>query len=312
MKMHPDDRFHPPTSDDPFWSETCWFTFTLPERRLSGQLYPFFRPNQGVCAAGAFFWDDSGHEPHTIRFGKNFWHLPMPDQDLTDIQLANGISIRCLEPLSKYHIHYLDPDAREVEVDLTFTAIAPPNYLGDLHYEHPGRCQGKMRIGGETFTVDSYGMRDRTWGPRSQLSADIHGSGAMAGGYSYATADDNNAFHMIGMEFTAGECVNIHGYYLRDGDYAKLRSGRRTVVERDPTTGAPLRVLIEAEDELGRSFRAEGQCLNKISMHINPNLYTWNCLTEWRFGGVTGFGEDHDNWSTSAARHFFRDFLRKQ
>ena len=46
--MHPDDEFHPPTSDDPYWTETCWFTFTVPERRLSGQLYPFFRTNQGV------------------------------------------------------------------------------------------------------------------------------------------------------------------------------------------------------------------------------------------------------------------------
>ena len=42
-ETHPDDEFHPPTSDDPYWTETCWFTFTVPERRLSGQLYPFFR-----------------------------------------------------------------------------------------------------------------------------------------------------------------------------------------------------------------------------------------------------------------------------
>ena len=53
-----DDDFHPPTDDDPFWTETCWFTFTVPERRLSGQLYPFFRPNQGVMAAAVYLWDE--------------------------------------------------------------------------------------------------------------------------------------------------------------------------------------------------------------------------------------------------------------
>ena len=53
MTTHPDDGFHPPTSDDPFWTETCWFTFAVPERRLSGQLYPFLRPNQGVTSRGA-------------------------------------------------------------------------------------------------------------------------------------------------------------------------------------------------------------------------------------------------------------------
>ena len=52
MAQHPDDEFHTPTSDDPYWTETCWFTFHIPERRISGQLYPYFSPNQGTCAAG--------------------------------------------------------------------------------------------------------------------------------------------------------------------------------------------------------------------------------------------------------------------
>jgi hypothetical protein len=50
---HPDDELHPPASADPDWTETCWFTFAVPERRLSGQLYPFFRRNQNVAAGGA-------------------------------------------------------------------------------------------------------------------------------------------------------------------------------------------------------------------------------------------------------------------
>ena len=45
---HPDDELHAPTTDDPAWSETCWFTFTVPERKLSGQFYPYFLANLGV------------------------------------------------------------------------------------------------------------------------------------------------------------------------------------------------------------------------------------------------------------------------
>ena len=84
--MHPDDGFHPPTTDDPHWAETCWFTFTVPERKLSGQLYPFFHPNLGVLSAGAYFWDDTGDQVWNCLYAKNFWHLPIPDQPLTDIQ----------------------------------------------------------------------------------------------------------------------------------------------------------------------------------------------------------------------------------
>jgi hypothetical protein len=94
--MHPDDEFHQPTSDTTDWSETCWFTFTVPERKLSGQLYPFFRANLGTMAAGAYFWDPSGSRPETCLYSKNFWHLPIPEQPLSDITLGNGIFYRCI------------------------------------------------------------------------------------------------------------------------------------------------------------------------------------------------------------------------
>lgn len=43
-----DDRFREPTRDDPFWSETVWFSFTVPERNMQGYVYPWIRPNQGL------------------------------------------------------------------------------------------------------------------------------------------------------------------------------------------------------------------------------------------------------------------------
>ena len=92
---HPDDRFHPPSSDDPYWTETCWFTFAVPERKLSAQLYPFFRPNQGVTSCGAFVWDDGASERWRCLYSKNLWHVPLPaDADLTDLEL---------EPLRRAH-----------------------------------------------------------------------------------------------------------------------------------------------------------------------------------------------------------------
>jgi hypothetical protein len=68
-------------------------------------------------------------------------------------------------------------------------------------------------------------------------------------------------------------------------------------------------VRIDGVDELDRPLHAEGRCLNQIGVHLNPNLFTVNCLTEWTFGGVTAFGEDHDNWGAASIRKFIRDFL---
>jgi hypothetical protein len=304
--MHPDDQFHPPTSDDPFWTETCWFTFAVPERKLSGQLYPFFRPNQGVCTSGVFVWDDSGSELWSCLYAKNLWHVPMPaNADLNDIELANGLHYQTLEAQKRYRVRYRDLDEDALEIDLHFEAVCPPNYLAGSHLDQPGRYTGTLRLYDEEITIDAYGMRDRSWGLRSQIGHDIHHSGALRGGYSYATASGRDAFHAITMAFQDDQCIPIHGFLLREGVYSKIvpAKGGRTVLEREG--GAPMRVRLELEDELGRELVAEGRCLNRIGVHLNPNLFSWNCLTEWSFDGIQAYGEDHDNWSASAARRFF-------
>lgn len=301
-----DDEFHPPTSDDPFWTETCWFSFSVPERKLSGQLYPFFRPNQGVTAAAAYFWDDRGNQIWNARYVKNFWHLPIPDQPLSDIQLANGIRYKVLEPLQRYAVGYDDPDADDLHVDLTFTAVAPPNLLAESHVDQPGRYQGTIVLEGETIEVDAYGMRDRSWGPRPQFGDAMHG--ATNGGYSYATASERDGFHAITMDYGERGCIGIHGYVMRDGEWSKLKSATREVLERDADTGFPRRVILDITDEAGRELHVEGRALNQLAFPINPNLFTINCLTEWRFDGITAYGEDHDNWAAASIRRFMRRF----
>ena len=315
---HPDDEFHPADPTDPYWTETCWFTFTVPERRLSGQFYPFFRTNLGVLSAGAFFWDETGRTPADILHARHFWHLPIPEQPLSDIHLGNGISYRCLEPLHRYEIAYRDPDAVPggaggegpvIGADLTFTAIARPNYLGESHLDQPGRYQGTITVAGEEVVVDSYGFRDRSWGPRSQFGHGIHGTQARCGGYSYATASERDAFHAITMDFNGGfgaGSMAIHGYVLRDGEWSKVASGSRAVLARDPVTAYPTAVAVDMVDELGRALHAEGRCLNGLGLFLNPNLYSVNCLTEWTFDGITAYGEDHDNWSATGIREFLR------
>lgn len=298
-----DDEFHPPTSDDPAWAETCWFTFSVPERRLSGQLYPFFSPNLGVLAQGVYVWDEHGTLPHTARYAKNLWHVPLPDQPLSDLRLETGLRYRVLEPLTRYALAYDDPDAGDLSVDLVFTAAGPANPLAGSHLDQPGRYTGTLVLDGETIAVDAYGFRDRSWGPRSQVGDTMHG--ATNGGYSYATASERDGFHAITMVF-GGACVGIHGYVVRDGTWSRLASATREVVERDAGTGYPRRVVLDLVDELGRALHAEGTCLNSLGFPINPNLFTVNCLTEWVFDGVTAYGEDHDNWSAASARRAFR------
>ena len=175
-------------------------------------------------------------------------------------------------------------------------------------YCQVGHYTGSVTVAGQTYDVTPdhwQGARDRSWGVRSQFGQGLTSSPAQRGGYSYATASADDGFHAITMDFGDG-CIGIHGYVIREGQWAKLVSAKREVLERDDETGAPTRVVIDITDDAGRDIRAEGRCLNRVGVHLNPNLFTWNCLTEWTFDGVTAWGEDHDNWSAPAARRFFR------
>jgi hypothetical protein len=80
-------------------------------------------------------------------------------------------------------------------------------------------------------------------------------------------------------------------------------------VARSTATGTPRGGRWGGGPAGGGAVGAQGRCLNRLGVHLNPNLFTVNCLTEWRFGGITAFGEDHDNWSAPAARRFFRAAL---
>jgi hypothetical protein len=300
---HPDDEFHPSTSEDPAWAETCWFALCEPSRHLSAHLYPFFQPNLAVAAAGAYVWDDRGSQPWNCRYMKNFWHLPYPTTPLSDLRMEGGIRYRCLQDQSVYEIAYDDPDGGdELRVEVTFTAVAEPNYLGEHHLDQPGRYRGTLVLAGERIDIDSYGFRDRSWGPRSQFGP------GRATGYDFATASQGHGFHLI--SFHSGEgYIGMHGHILRDGAWSRVSSGQRQVLARESATGAPSRVAIDLTDEMGRELHAEGEALNRIGVHLNPNLFTWMSLTRWKFDGLDAFGEDHDNWSASGARRTFRGLL---
>jgi hypothetical protein len=299
----PDDELHPPTGPEPEWSETCWFTFAIPERNLSVQFYPYFRPNLGVAAGAVYAWGGHGENMANCRYAKNFWHLPMPDTPLSDLRLANGITYRALEPVRRYAVGYRDPDGGDLAIDLDVRCIDAPFRLHS-HYDQATRATGSITLDGDTFDVDCVGFRDRSWGVRSQFGKTVMGPAVYAP-YTWGTTRSGDGFFSMGGDFGNG-VVNVHGFLRRDALQSPIASGTHVVLERDDATGYPRRARIVGTDAEGRTFTAEGVARNGFGWNINPNLYTINSLMEWSLDGETAFGEHHDNWSASSIRDFHR------
>jgi hypothetical protein len=297
-----DDNFHKPTSDDPFWSETTWFSFTVPERNMQGYVYPWIRPNQGLLGGGVWVWDDSGHQPWDVPFYENQYNIPYPKLgDLRDIEFPNGISIRCTRPLTTYEVRYSHPD---LELEFTFDATMEPHVLSKGgpnlfagHVDQPGRVFGRMNLRGEEIEFDSYAIRDRSWGSRVEdkglRMAYSHGQGAHGSFLAFAYPDQEDSPVTM-------------GYLQRDGESATLVSGRR-VIERPGDYAT--RVVIEAKDSLGRELEAVGTCVSRMSFTNIPWMFNWCSLTRWEFDGAEGWGEDQDVWHLDKWRQFKRSRL---
>ncbi len=282
-----DDFFHQPGSDDIFWTETAMFSFSVPERRISGMTYPLFRLNQGVCSSGIYIWDDSGEGDHEIIYSQNFWHLPLPEDDKR-IRLLNGLKYDVLEPLRRYRVRY---DGGLVKFDLEYEGICEPvmNQAGN-HLDQPCRVTGTLEIRGEKIPVDCYEIRDKTWHVRSDLrmTSDI-----AEGSYTYAiTPDSAVVAQMTGSPTSEQELLS--GWLLRDGKVSALTSGLRTA-SREP--GRPARnVELRGADELGRTFHISGKTFNHFALRAAPAIPAWASGVEFDFDGVPADGQTQE-WS---------------
>jgi hypothetical protein len=290
-----DDDFHRPTSSDIYWSETAWFAFAVPERRLTAFAYPLFRTNQQICSAAVHVWDDSAEADYAVLYSHNYWHLPFP-ATLTHMALPSGLSYDTVEPLKSYRLRYASD---ELTFDVTFDGIHPAQlsagsgYDGN-HIDQAGRVRGTMCLHGETIAVDCYEMRDRSWHVRPDSRPTLPPEIAQ-GSYTYAVSGQQTF-----LVKTAGADRNLTkittGWLLRDGILSPLVEGER-VVERQP--GRPPRnVRVEAIDALGRTLVARGSTVNRFAMRATPAIVGWISGTVWDISGDSLWGEDQE-WSAA-------------
>ena len=286
-----DDMFHEPTSSDPWWTETVWFSWMVPERNLLGYWYVVFRKNLGVVFGGVLVFDDTAVLPWELPVFDWHWHQPLPDRhDLRDLDVLGGMKLQCLEHGRRFRFAYENDD---VAFDLAYDALMQPMlsrqtppFNHGTHVDQPGRVTGAMTLHGDEIAVDCIAMRDRSWGirtPRRQPKL----------GYCHATAGPQSSFLTISVDRKGVDGI-LTGYLMRDGEWALMTSGSRSV-ERD-AQGRPAIVRVEGVDELGRTLEAHGTTASRQVFTAYPDMFCWNSLARWDFDDVTAWGEDQDIW----------------
>lgn len=296
-------------SPEPWWNESAWFGFQIPERGLNGFFYYWVRPNMNLVAGGVAVWDAHGSHRDDCLYYHWFPFNPLPaDADMFSFSLTNGMSVETLAPLREYRLSF---EAEACSLDLNWRGVTPAydvsfstggkrgtEDFGNFHYEQLGHITGTLVIDGERFDVDCHQMRDRSWGVRRPFLAH------MRGGLEMAWVSDRLAFSttMITPDATKAESdVDrfAYGMMIVDGVLSVPASGHRRVTERAPD-GAPLAVEVELTDPDGRTISATGRMRNRLR-YVDLWYVDW-CLVEWEVNGEAGWGESQDMASVDDVR----------
>jgi hypothetical protein len=301
-----DDRFHALDGGEPYWTETIWLGFAVPERRVSGVTYAVMRPNLSVCSLGVFVWDDNGASEQDCLYFESYPHLPLP-ADLSAFDLTCGYSHQVIEPSKKYRMSY--DDGVELLLDLEFEGIHPPIARGHGDSvdgsNQLGRVTGQIRLNGEEINVDCLQFRGRAWTVRGDSRFAPRQDGQEAQFYSDTFAATKNSAFFVSTMGDSKTTLVLNGYFLNHGEAFQITEGSR-VVERDPVHGYPTRVTIEAMDESGRLVNAVGECVNHLRMATVPGVPFpfWVNGTTWLINGDPAWGEDQDVPVGRPGRHF--------
>jgi hypothetical protein len=307
------DHFAPKMGDDPYWADSSWFSWAIPDRNITGFFYNHFRPNMNCLLGGPAMWDLSGQ--HSWEFPYYDWQLmrTLPegrygvDYDKYHWTAPWSMSIELLEPLKRYKLGY---NRHGFVLDLEFEATAEPSFIGadaadglehafSMHFEQPGRIKGTVSVDGERYAVDTFSIRDGSYGRR--FLEDF-----TPGGYTWSTANEKTGWHLIAQDSENSRETKIWGgYLLRDGTLSKLVRGVRRVVER--AGPRPVRLEIDAEDALGRHLHAVGREQVPAELTLFPDRSQWWTLYQWDYDGFTdAVGEDQEYYPLHAFRRWHR------
>jgi hypothetical protein len=308
-----DELLHPVAGDAPYaLTETSYFGFNLPERRINGEIYVWFHPRLRVASAGVFCWQGMKPTALAAEYYDYRLYLPYPERQIDDYSLANGLRFRVEEPLARVELAYDDPE-RHTHLRLVSRAVMPPAVIpGGGHFVQAVRTEGELVLDGQAHPIDGWFTRDRSWGaPREERPYPVPPLGWLVGVFG-----DDFAFHVrafddpaLGPEWAghyafpqAGQNLRF-GYVWREGRLVALaRAAKRTVRAADGL--APVAFELELEDVEGVRHPIRGEVTARLPWNTWSNVLVYMCQTRWRSGEREGYGDAQDMLFPDYVRRF--------
>jgi hypothetical protein len=330
--MTPSDINHEnmhPTLDEAAWSESYYFNFIDPVSKIGMFTRMGFRPGDGWADALHVIYLEGSRVAFTYGRRDIGNDLTVYDDDLK----TGDLTIKCLEPHSKWQLDYNGPaqdiaDASillersklrpegwfkgaQLDMKLIFDCITEPHFTHSEngstgtygHFEQSGKVTGNIKVGDQSWQVQGYGVRDKSWGPRDWGAGQRGGSTASQP--SFSTPGSPNPFvNWFSMNFgpdaamggsafrhSTGE-IRGGGWIQQHGQSRRL-NGVVITTEYKANSIIHEHVRLTGKIEGGEDIEITGQVLNvcptKVPMPGGATFINEG-LVEFDWNGKTGFG----------------------
>lgn len=308
MVLAASDELRHTWDDDPLWRESWYFNFSDPTNEIGAWLYLWVVPNQplksgmlvslyhGVPTDGNSneqAWESPGH---VLRGPSGSWVYcyrqdvsELIEEDVDDVSLC-GLTMKRLEPLKRYRLAFDDPGNAELELDCAFMTrpwdfadnVHPtPPWLASNRYHRGWKARGTLKIGADSFTIDTTGDSDHSWGTRD---GNAMGANNLK---TYALQSHDGGLSVKAQMLGEPEKELARGYIALGTDMQAVRSIKETSQYTDKGQMHDIRLVVE--DVTGRSIEAHMDAMFAAVSGGGPS------------GGYEGAGSwEVDNWGTCA------------
>ncbi|MEJ2458512.1 MAG: hypothetical protein P8Y58_10345 [Novosphingobium sp.] len=294
-------------------TETQYFGFNSPEYDIHGFTILWAHPAIGAASGGIIAWQ--GHKTSQLACEiydyRGFMGEDIFVNDLHHVVMDSGVEHIIDEPLQRMRTRYRD-DARGNALDLTYRAASPPAMrVGNHHFEQGLKIEGEITLRGKTYPIDSYTVRDRSWGEArseepmplpplawiSGIFGDDFSFGCMSFEDSSRPVDWAEDFEMPPESALKG------GWIWYEGRMRSIvRASRLT--RRDPVTRQPMAHDMTLWDDSGEVFELEGDIHATAPFTYWFNIDAMLGLIRWKCRGRTGCGDSQEAQWTDYVRSF--------